>query len=113
VIFSDTSIVQPDLLFLTTAQLSLITSRGIEGAPTLVVEILSPSTTQIDRHTKLQLYARYVVPHYWIVDGDTRSIEAYALTGGRYAVEARAAGDARFMARPFADLDVGLASLWP
>jgi Uma2 family endonuclease len=113
VIFADTSIVQPDLVYLTSEQSALVTSRGIEGAPTLLVEILSPSTAQIDRHTKLQLYARHGVPHYWIVDGETRSIEAYALADGRYVLDARGAGDARFTARPFLDLEIALASLWP
>lgn len=113
VIFSDISIVQPDLVYLTSEQASLVTSRGIEGAPTLLVEILSPSSTQIDRHTKLQLYARHGVPYYWIVDGETRSIEAYALTDGRYVLDARAVGDSRFAAQPFADLDIALAVLWP
>ena len=113
VIFADTSIVQPDLVYLTSEQSSIVTSRGIEGAPTLLVEILSPSTAQIDRHTKLQLYARYAVPHYWIVDGETRSIEeAYARTEGRYVLDARGVGDAHVAARPFQDLDIPLASLW-
>ena len=62
-ILSDTTIVQPDLVYLDTTGLYLVSDRGIEGAPTLVVEILSPSTTLIDRSTKHQLYSRYGVPY--------------------------------------------------
>jgi Uma2 family endonuclease len=113
VILSDISIVQPDLVYLATERLRLISSRGIEGAPTLLVEILSPSTARIDRHAKLQLYASHAVPDYWIVDGETRTIEAYSLTDARYTLNARAAGDERVVARPFADLGIALASLWP
>src|SRR5262249_50088959 len=78
-ILSDTSIVQPDLVYLRSDQLSAITARGIEAAPALVIEILSPGTAQIDRGIKLQLYARYRVPHYWIVDPQARRIEVFAL----------------------------------
>ena len=112
VILSDVSIVQPDIVYLTTERSRLVTSRGIEGAPALVVEILSPSTAQIDRHAKLQLYAGHGVPHYWIVDGETRSIEAYSLGNGRYAVGARGRGEERFSAEPFPELGFPLSSLW-
>ena len=61
VILSDTSSVQSDIVYLDTARLGRISRRGIEGAPTLVVEILSPSTGLIDRRTKRQLYARHGV----------------------------------------------------
>jgi hypothetical protein len=47
------------------------------GPPTLVVEVLSRTTTSIDRSTKRQLYARYGVPYYWIIDSVARTIEAY------------------------------------
>src|SRR3989442_9603083 len=68
VILSDTTIVQPDIVYVATGRLGQITDRGIEGPPTLVVEILSPSTSETDRHTKLEVYARHRIPYYWIVD---------------------------------------------
>jgi Uma2 family endonuclease len=78
----------------------------------LVIEILSPSSARTDRHVKLQLYARHGVLHYWIVDPDGRSVEAYTLAEGRYVLAARAAGDATFAAPPFVDLAIPLGSLW-
>ncbi len=113
VILSDTSIVQPNLVYLETRRLPAMSSRGIEGPPTLVVEILSPSTTAIDRTTKSQLYARYGVPSYWIVDPEARTIEAYTLEGGAYDLRARGVGTEPFSAPPFADLALNPASLWP
>src|SRR5439155_1983242 len=77
VILSDTTIVQPDLVFLDNSRLCQISGRGVEGPPTLVVEILSPSTSRIDRVRKTQLYAQYGVPYYWIVDPRARTIEGY------------------------------------
>ncbi|PYM23342.1 MAG: hypothetical protein DMD78_12140 [Candidatus Rokuibacteriota bacterium] len=48
VILADTSIVQPDIVFVGDDRQHLVSARGIEGAPTLGVEILSPTTTMVD-----------------------------------------------------------------
>jgi Uma2 family endonuclease len=112
-ILSDTTIVQPDLAYLETRRLTAVSGRGIEGAPTLVVEILSPSTAQIDRGVKLQLYARHEVPYYWVVDPEARSIEVYALSGAVYQLHARMAGLEPGSLPPFADLRLDPASIWP
>jgi len=79
VILSESAIVQPEIVYLDRARLGAISRRGIEGAPTLVVEVLSPSTTLIDRSTKWQLYARHGVPFYWLADPEARAIEALVL----------------------------------
>jgi len=113
VILSDTTIVQPDIVYVAADRQGTISSRGIEGPPTLVVEILSPSTIQTDRHTKLQIYARHGVPYYWIVAPDARSVEAYTLAEGSYTLTARAVGDAESLcAEPFSDLVLTPDSLW-
>jgi Uma2 family endonuclease len=112
-ILGDTTVVQPDLVFLETGRLSLVSARGLEGAPTLVVETLSPTTTLIDRSTKRQLYARYGVPYYWIEDPEARTIEAYALSEGGYQLAARVAGREPVSLPPFPDLAFAPATLWP
>jgi Uma2 family endonuclease len=112
-ILSDTTIVQPDIVYLEPARSSLAGARGIEGAPTLAVEIVSPSTARIDRGTKLQLYARHRVPYYWIIDPVTRSIEAYILSGGEVRLAGRLAGDDRGSLPPFLELAIAVAALWP
>ncbi len=112
VILSDTTIVQPDLVFVANDRAGTLTPPGVEGPPTLVVEILSPSTIALDRHTKLQLYARYRIPWYWIVDPDARALEVYRLEGARYALASRHAGDEAFAAEPFADLTLTPSALW-
>jgi Uma2 family endonuclease len=111
-ILSDNTIVQPDIVYLETKRLPTITSRGIEGPPTLVIEIVSPSTIQIDRSVKFQLYARHEVPYYWIVDPDGRSIEAYTLTEGTYQLTGRLEGLEPVSFPPFPDLVLAPASLW-
>jgi Uma2 family endonuclease len=112
-ILSDITIVQPDIVYLDTGQLGIITSRGIEGPPTLVVEILSPSTIQIDRGVKSQLYARYGVPYYWIVDPDARSIEVYRLAERTYRLAGRLEGSEPVTLPPFPDLALAPTSIWP
>ncbi len=112
-ILSDISIVQPDIVYLDTTRASLVSNRGIEGPPALVIEVLSPSTTGIDRSTKRQLYAKYGVPYYWIVDPEARTIEVHVLSEGRYQLAARAFGSEAVSLPPFPDLAFVPASLWP
>ena len=112
VILSDTSVVEPDIVYVAADRLGQISERGIEGAPTLAVEILSPSTAQTDRHTKMQLYARHGIPWYWIVDPDNRVVEIYRLDEGMYALSRRVSGDEELPAEPLAGLAIPLAPLW-
>src|SRR6185503_2808670 len=96
-----------------TARRSVIHERGIEGAPTLVVEIVSPSTGAIDRRRKLQLYARYAVPYYWIVDPPAKTIEAHALARGRYRPAGVLSGPTPVALPPLADLILDPQRIWP
>jgi len=112
-IMSNITVVQPDIVYVDTEHLGSISRRGIEGAATLAVEVLSPSTADVDRRTKLQLYARYGVPYYWIADLDLRVIEAYRLTEGRYEPTGRLEGATPAPLVPFADLDLDPAAIWP
>jgi Uma2 family endonuclease len=112
VILSDTIIVEPDIVYVASDRVGQISERGIEGPPTLVVEILSPSTAQTDRQTKMQLYARYAIPWYWIVDPHGRSVEVHRLAEGAYALSARVGPDESLSAEPLPDLTIPLASLW-
>ena len=84
VVFSDTDIVQPDILFIAKANLHKITDANIQGAPDLIVEILSPTTAATDRGAKKLLYERYGVKEYWLVDPDSETVEIYTLQAGRY-----------------------------
>jgi len=60
--------VQPDIFFVSNERRGTVGDKQVTGAPDLVVEILSPSTTHRDRGVKLDLYARRGVREYWIVD---------------------------------------------
>jgi Uma2 family endonuclease len=112
-ILSDITVLEPDLVYLDPTRAYLVSERAIEGPPTLVVEVLSPSTTTIDRSRKRELYTRYGVPYYWIVDPVAGAIEAYGLAEGRYALLARVSGTEPVSLSPFPDLAFVPATLWP
>lgn len=82
VILTPHDVVQPDLVVVT--DLSQVSARGIEGAPTLLVEVLSPSTLLYDRTTKSRRYAALGVPHFWLVEPEPRRLECYRLEGSAY-----------------------------
>ena len=60
----------------------MIRRERIEGAPDLVVEILSPSTAYRDRGLKLDRYQKAGVSEYWIVDPERKVVQQYVLTNG-------------------------------
>ena len=74
VYLSETIVVQPDLLFISKDRLDIITEANVQGAPDLVVEILSPSTASVDWNRKRELYAEYGVKEYWIVAPEVRLV---------------------------------------
>jgi Uma2 family endonuclease len=85
VILSDFDVIEPDLLFLTNERLAEITtSPWVKGAPSLVVEIGSPSTRKRDATIKRRLYERVGVDEYWIVDPELDAIDVYRHIEGRY-----------------------------
>jgi Uma2 family endonuclease len=86
VVLSDTDVVQPDLLFVSSHRSHILTRENVRGAPDLVVEILSPATAERDRTIKLDLYAQHGVKEYWIVDSDARTITILVRRESRFEV---------------------------
>jgi len=88
VILSPTNVVQPDLIFVSSARAHIITEDNIRGAPDLVVEILSPSTAGYDKTTKRNLYARHGVGEYWLVDPYAKTVTVLLLGADGYNTHA-------------------------
>ena len=86
VVLSDTTVVEPDILFVTSQRSHIITRENIQGAPDLVVEILDPPTAESDRAVKLDLYAQHGVKEYWIVDPDAKTITVLLRGEGGFGV---------------------------
>jgi Uma2 family endonuclease len=77
VILSNHDVVQPDILFVSNARANILTEANVQGAPDLVVEILSPATAQHDREYKRTLYSRHGVREYWLVDPEENMVEVW------------------------------------
>lgn len=88
VVLSRFDVVQPDILFIQADRLAIIGEKNIQGAPDLVVEVLSPSTEERDREMKTKLYARSGVRELWLVDPAARTVELYTATGAAFRREA-------------------------
>ncbi len=84
VIFSNIDIVVPDILFVSDDRKAIITEKNIQGAPDLVIEILSESTRRTDEVKKRNLYERYGVAEYWIVDPELETVKVYKMTDEGY-----------------------------
>jgi Uma2 family endonuclease len=110
VVLSDEDVLQPDLLVVCNPQQTKRTH--IEGAPTLVVEITSPSSTTRDRLLKLNLYARAGVKEYWIVTPWPSLVEVLLLEGGRYVMHSVFGKDDTLTSPSFPGLQVQLADVF-
>jgi Uma2 family endonuclease len=79
VYLGDINVVQPDILFFSNDRLAHLTDAGAEGAPDLVVEVLSSRNAKLDRGPKKEIYARFGAEELWLVDPDTAQVEVYRL----------------------------------
>ncbi|WP_248929689.1 Uma2 family endonuclease [Paenibacillus hamazuiensis] len=84
---SNKDFVMPDITFIRQKNLHIVVpTKGIYGAPDLVVEIVSPGKKNVERDLvkKYNLYEQYGVPEYWIVHPYNETIDIYSLKNGRY-----------------------------
>jgi Uma2 family endonuclease len=113
VILDRTTVVVPDLVFVSQTRAAIVTERAIEGSPDLIIEILSDSTERHDRGAKLKLYAQYGVDRYWIIDADARVLEVYALRDSTYEQIGTYRDSDLVVCDTPAGLELRLAEIWP
>ena len=82
VLLTDTDVVQPDVLFVSKDRYHIRTPANIRGAPDLIIEIMSPSSSSRDWGAKRELYARHGVGEYWIVDPANHLVSVLTLRNG-------------------------------
>ena len=77
VYFSDTEVYQPDIFVLLNSSFSKLKENLIQGAPDLIVEVLTPSTAYYDLKHKKSIYEKHSVKEYWVVDPIAKTIEIF------------------------------------
>ncbi len=82
VLFAEGDYVEPDILFVRSDREDILTERGAEGPPDLLVEVLSPSTAARDLGIKLDRYRLFGVAEYWVIDPDERTVLVWRLAEG-------------------------------
>lgn len=108
VVLTEHDVVQPDLLFISKDRLDIITAANVQGAPDLVVEILSPSTSRLDRTRKRELYERHQVREMWLVDPEDRKIRVLLLKDGKLEVVGEYGEGQSFSSATLGELSIDL-----
>jgi Uma2 family endonuclease len=83
----DRTVLQPDVMYLTEEHKGLRGNKRIEGAPDLVIEVLSPGTRRFDRQQKLAVYAHNGVREAWLVDPEAETVTVFSGEGGAWVRE--------------------------
>ena len=86
VFLDDNNVPQPDLVYVKQENKYKLSKRGVEGAPDLVVEIISPSSSYIDRYDKKALYQKHQVKEFWIIDPGNLTLEIFQLVNDEYVL---------------------------
>src|SRR5690606_11697002 len=112
VYLDDTNVFQPDLLYLSEERKAALVKEGIEGAPDLVIEILSPATAYYDLRQKKDIYEHFGVKEYIIVDPVQKNIELYILEDGAFVLREKASVPGRVSSALLSGLVFDLTKLF-
>jgi Uma2 family endonuclease len=108
----DENVVQPDIMFISKDRLHIIGEKNIQGAPDLVVEIISESTAYRDLVQKKSLYAQHGVKEYWVVVPEKEIIEVYVLKESLYALHKTFRKSDSLDSPTFPDFRIGLTNVF-
>jgi Uma2 family endonuclease len=103
---------RPDILFFKQSRANLVQRKLLNGVPDLAIEVISPSSIDVDRKDKFAQYARTGIEYYWIVDPSKLSVEAFRLINGAYEKAGSGTGSQTVTLPPFPDLKIPLGDVW-
>jgi len=83
VVLSPHDVVVPDLFFVSKERMGIVQEKNVQGAPDLIIEILSKRTRQRDEGIKLEIYDRSGVREYWVFDPELKTARVYRRSQGR------------------------------
>ncbi|MFQ5489455.1 MAG: Uma2 family endonuclease [Phycisphaerae bacterium] len=112
VVLGPNDVVQPDVVYVSQANASIITDDNIQGAPDLVIDVIARSNPQLDTRDQRQVYSRCGIPFYWIVDPWRQTLLELQRVEKDYAeVTCCHAGD-RLTPQLYPDLVIEVDTLW-
>ena len=112
VLLTDHHVVQPDLIFVSREREHIITEANIQGAPDLVVEILSPSSSTRDRRDKFDLYAMHGVAEYWMISPEARIVRVFLLRDGVFGEVGRYGDNDMLTSTTLEGLEIDLSEVF-
>jgi Uma2 family endonuclease len=112
VVFSFSTVLEPDVIFVSKSRRRIVGEKNLTGPPDLVVEVLSESTAKLDREIKPQQYALYGVSEFWRVDPFEKTVEIFRLKKGEYDLAARLEFEENLTSPLFPGLVLPVSSLW-
>jgi Uma2 family endonuclease len=112
VYLAETETYQPDIIFISRERMDIMEPERINGAPDLVVEILSPATAYYDLRKKFKVYERCGVKEYWIVDPGERTVQVFVFKEGRFVLDQEVEGTGEVASRLLAGFTVTLESIF-
>jgi len=112
VYLGETETYQPDIIFIARERMKIIEPQRINGAPDLVVEILSPATAYYDLRKKFKVYERCGVKEYWIVDPEEKSVQVFVPKDGKFVLDQEAEGTGEVSSHVLPGFTVRLESIF-
>lgn len=112
VVFTSSTVLIPDIIFVSSDRLNVVGEKNISGAPDLVVEVISDSSRRLDREVKLKQYALYGVAEFWLIDPDGRTIEVFRLSNGVYELVSLLGWNDLLHSPLLPGFSVSVSSLW-
>lgn len=112
VIFGEKEVYQPDIIFISKENIKIIHEKNIQGAPDIVIEILSPETAYYDLREKFMVFEKSGVKEYWIVDPGMKKIEIYENSEKKFRIHSEAEGDGVVLSEIFNGLTISLVEIF-
>jgi Uma2 family endonuclease len=110
---SEHDVPEPDIVVVLAEHAHKVGEAWIDGAPDLVVEILSPGTASRDLSVKREIYEQSGIPEYWIVDRKAGAVEVLTLEGGRYVRFGRFERGSVLRSKRLPELEIAVSSVLP
>jgi Uma2 family endonuclease len=114
VVLDDYNAPQPDIIFIRNENIGIINEQEqvVMGAPDILIEIISPGSIKRDRIEKKDLYEKFAVPEFWIIDPNNQSIEVYQLQEGHYQIFSFAASEGAVQSAVLAGFELDVAGIF-